>query len=176
MSKLQLKKHLTQLEKDELVALILEAYGARKETKEYFDFYLDPNVDKLQSKYEIAISKEFNRTKRGGYCKARISYVKKQIKEFQAFQPGFQAEIDLLFYTVRYALASEYHTYFSDTLIKGVSALMLQMVDIADLNLCVDQTLMHLRAALSNEEAGSRYFRRFLLDELDAHLSHVAHL
>lgn len=171
MSKTKLKKELAELDKEQLVQLILDAYSARKETKEYLEFFIEPDVEKLQTKYEIAISKELNRVRRGGYCKARISYVKAQIKEFMSFQPGFQAEIDLLFYTISYAMAAESHLHFPETLMRGIGSLVRMILDLSDANYVADKTLMNLRALLSNQQAGSRYFRRYLNDELNSYLS-----
>lgn len=171
MSKLQLKKELAKMEKDQLVELILEAYSARKETKEYLEFFMNPDVGKLQAKYEIAISKELNRVRRGGYCKARISHIKSLVREFSSFQPGFEAEMDLLFYTLCYAMAAESHLHFPETLMRGVASLVRMLMDMADTNLVVDKTVMHLKAVFSNGQAGSRYFRRFLNDELTSYMA-----
>ena len=51
MSKLRLTKEIKQLERHQLEQMILDAYAARKEIKEYFDFFLNPDVDKLIEKY-----------------------------------------------------------------------------------------------------------------------------
>ena len=59
MSKLRLTKEIKQLERHQLEQMILDAYAARKEIKEYFDFFLNPDVDKLIEKYKVAASKEF---------------------------------------------------------------------------------------------------------------------
>ena len=46
MSKLRLTKEIKQLERHQLEQMILDAYAARKGIKEYFDFFLNPDVDK----------------------------------------------------------------------------------------------------------------------------------
>ena len=43
MSKIQLKKELQTMEAPQLREMILEAYSARKEIKEYFEFFLNPD-------------------------------------------------------------------------------------------------------------------------------------
>ncbi len=158
------------MEKDQLVQLILDAYSARKETKEYLEFYMDPDVAKLKAKYEATISKELNRIRRGNYCKARISYIKNQIKEFSSFQPGFQPVMDLMFYTLRFAMMTESYLHFPETLMRGMSSLVKMIVDLADLNLMADKALSDITNLLSDPQAGSRYFRRYLKDELDLHM------
>lgn len=166
MSKVQLKKELATLDKEEIIRLLLDAYDARKETKEYFEFFLNPDVGKLSRKYELAISKELNRTRRGGYSKARISFIRTQLKEFFSFQPGFEAELSLLFYTVSYAMLAEMHLHFSDTLERGIASLFTFILDIADRNMVASQTMERITALLADDQAGSRYFRRFLTGQL----------
>ena len=39
MSKAQLKRHLTKLTKEQVIDVVLELYDARKEAKEYLEFY-----------------------------------------------------------------------------------------------------------------------------------------
>lgn len=171
MSKIQLKKELLGMEKEQLIELILEAYSARKEMKEYFEFFINPDVDKLFEKYKINISKEFNRVRRGGISKARISYIKSQLKEFAGFQPGFKVQINLMLFTLAYAMASESQLHFPDTLIRGISTLMKQIIDFADVNFQVDDTVARIRKILSDPLLGSRYFRRFLTDSLESYLA-----
>lgn len=43
MSKAKLKKHLQSLPKERVIEIMLELYDARKEAKEYLEFYLAPD-------------------------------------------------------------------------------------------------------------------------------------
>lgn len=88
------------MEAPQLREMILEAYSARKEIKEYFEFFLNPDIEHLLDKYQTIILKELRRTKRGSYSKARISFIRKQIKEFSSFQPGYEALLDIRFFTL----------------------------------------------------------------------------
>ncbi len=45
MSKAQLKKHLASLDKSQIIEVVMELYEARKEAKDYLEFYLNPNED-----------------------------------------------------------------------------------------------------------------------------------
>lgn len=165
MPKLQLRKELQKLERHQLEQMVLDAYAARKETREYFDFFLNPDVEKLIEKHKIAVAKEFARSKRG-HSKARISVIKKLLKDFESFHPGFDKEIELQFRTISHALLTETAVYFSDTLMKGIAAIMERMLDTADRNLVADKLLAHLTGLLDDEDAGTRYFRRYLRDAL----------
>ena len=43
MSKTQVKKLLTGMSKEEVIDVVLELYDARKEAREYLDYYANPN-------------------------------------------------------------------------------------------------------------------------------------
>lgn len=60
MSKAQLKKHLSALTKEQIIEVILELYDARKEAKEYLEFYLNPNEDEKLEEYKRIIRDEFS--------------------------------------------------------------------------------------------------------------------
>jgi len=171
MSKILLKKTLMDMEKEQIIDLLLDAYSARKETKEFLEFFINPDVEKLLAKYELSISKEFKRFKHGSYSKARISLIKKLIKEFSSFQPGFQAEIELLFHTVSCAMTAESYLYFPETLIKGISSVVNMIVDIADKNIVADKNILRLKAMFSNPSSGTRHFRGYLNNSLDSYLA-----
>lgn len=69
MSKAQFKKELAGLEKEQLVEMMVDLYSRRKDFKEYFEFFLNPDVKKLTAKYHDLISKELARVKRGARSK-----------------------------------------------------------------------------------------------------------
>lgn len=165
MSKTQLKKEIQSLPREQLELMIIDAYEARKEIRQYFDYFLNPDVEKLTSRYKLEVSKEFSRSKRG-YSKARITNIRRMYKELQGFHPGYDKEIEFLFHTLVTALACERMMNLNDTLIRGIAMLMQQMVELADRNLVADRLLGHLTALLDDEKAGTRYFRRFLREKL----------
>jgi hypothetical protein len=178
MSKVQLKKELLTMNKEELINLILDTYTARKEAQDYLEFFLNPDVNALKEKYKVNITKEFNRVKRGSYSKARISLIRKMLKEFASYAPGFQAELDLLQYTINVAIISERDLYFPETLIKGVSSLIEQLLDIADRNYVFDITLQELREVITTSKLGiSKSFSNYLNKELNTYISgiHLQH-
>ena len=55
MSKVQLKKHLSALNKEQIIEVMLELYDARKEAKEYLEFYLNPNEDEKLEEYKLSL-------------------------------------------------------------------------------------------------------------------------
>jgi hypothetical protein len=83
-----------------VINIILRTYTARKEFKEYYEFFLDPNIEKLNEKYQKAIVTESNRTK-WGYSKLRVSKVRNMLKEYMSFDPGAEYVLDMIFWTIR---------------------------------------------------------------------------
>ena len=161
MSKLQLKKELKAMSREQLEQMILDCYESRKEIKAYLDFFMNPDIGKLMEKYKIAISREMARGKRG-YSKARISVIRNLIKEFSSFQPGFEAETELRVYALSIGLLAETGLRFTDTLINGITQLMMQTLEAADRNMVADRLLERLTAMLDSPHSGTRYFRHHL--------------
>ena len=64
MSKNTLKKELDLMDRGQLVDIILDLYSNRPEAKEYFEFFLNPDIEKLREKVITKAQKEIMRTKR----------------------------------------------------------------------------------------------------------------
>lgn len=169
MGKAQLKKEIQALSREELEHLVLEAYEARKEIKQYFDFFLDPDAAKLSEKYKTAIDKELKRGKRG-HSRARTSIIKRALKDFSSFQPGFEYELDLMFHTIAMAMLAEAQLNFTEAQCNAYGKLLLDMIALADRNLAADKMLIRTASLLENPHSGSVYFRRYLKKLLDENL------
>ncbi len=65
MSKAALKRELKTLTKEEIIDVFLELYDARKEAKEYLEFFLTPNEEAELNRCKAIILAEFF-PKRGG--------------------------------------------------------------------------------------------------------------
>ena len=64
MPKAKLKKHLLSLTKEQITDIVLELYDARKEAKDYLEFYLAPDcnaelVDFPKSRHLPNVEKSF---------------------------------------------------------------------------------------------------------------------
>ncbi len=149
------------MNREQLTGLLLEAYDARKEIKEYFEFFLDPDVDKLVEKTKAIIAKEFSREKRH-YCRARITNVKAAIRDFASFQPGDEQVLSLHFWTIRRAMSEEKRIDFPPALIKSVAGILLAAIKFAEKALLVDHAMSEIDALLGDATAGTIYFRRSL--------------
>jgi hypothetical protein len=100
MSKAKLRKVLETFDQEQLVEIILQAYDARKEFKEYFEFFANPDVNSLTEKFYALVDKEFRRTK-WGYSKARVTKLREYVCEYMSVQPGYEDVIGFYFYILR---------------------------------------------------------------------------
>lgn len=162
MSKTTLKKVLDDLSKEQLAEMILDIYSNRKDAKDYFEFYLNPDVDKLFEKYYIAIYKELHRFKRY-YSAARVSRIKKAIKEFASFSPGENYVLKLYISALRESIAIS--DTFMDQTARSFAQLLKQTIDYANKN-GLFATFLKEFSDIFNNVYCSRYFKRQLTDIL----------
>jgi len=102
MSKTALKKELQGLDADALRGLLIGLYDARKEAREYLDFFADPDVDKLLTRYKAAVDKEIERVTRRR-ARPRMTFVRRLIKNFASLNPGDEWVAELMVHTVETA-------------------------------------------------------------------------
>lgn len=94
MSKTQLKKFLNTLSHEQIMEVVLELYAARKEAKDYLDYFMEPDEEKMLEKYRAVITKEF--LPGPGRVKGRTSRCRKAIKEFTTLHPHPSRIADLM--------------------------------------------------------------------------------
>ena len=173
MSKTQLKKEIASLTKGQLQQLVLEAYTARKEIKEYFDSFLNPDPQALADKFKEAVAKELDRRKRGGISKARISVIKKLIKDFASYQPGFQHEIDFQLFIVAYGMIVEQSLYFPEKLIENLTSFIESALELAERNEVLEDTVGVVTRMTSDADHGTRTYRRYIKSALEHFMSTI---
>lgn len=161
MSKLTLKKELSSLTREQIIDVLLTAYSSNKAIKDYFDFFADPDVDKLYERHQKELTKEILR---GKYRQstARISRLKKTIKNFESFNPGAERIRDLRLWTVSALIEQEKYKDYSDTLINGTLKLLNDTIVYADRNLIFDSTMTIVNQLVKETSDRSRHFRAFL--------------
>ena len=158
MSKAALKKELLTFTGPQLVEVILNAYDASKEAKAYFEFFLNPDVDKLLDKKIDIIAKELTRAKRGT-SKARISHIRKEIKEFEAYGVGPEKTSELI-YAVLCMLIGQYrHLHYPEALLKGTFKLTHDYIVHADSSEILETALENLRKIIENKNIGTASIR-----------------
>ena len=164
MGKLQLKKELATMSHEQIVQVVMDAYSASKEARAYFDFFLDPDVDKLMEKTLTRIDRELARAKHG-HSTSRITQIRREIKSFASYDPGAEHVRDLMLKTLCRILVREKYVYFKETFEKGTRKLIDDIVQYADTHAMVDSTLAALKEISCNPTMGTASFRTRLLSK-----------
>ncbi len=84
------------MSKEHVVKLVLEMYQNNKQTREYLEYWLEPNEKEKLEYYRKVIIEEFYPTRNVLNPKLRFSACKKAITEFRALQPDPPLLADLL--------------------------------------------------------------------------------
>ncbi|MDE6332622.1 MAG: hypothetical protein K2L80_08470 [Muribaculaceae bacterium] len=167
MSKARLKKELEGMTREQLIDIVLNVYTARKEAREYFEFFLDPDCEKLLYKYIEMIRKEVSRSKRGSYAKFKISAIKRMIKDFEGFDPGAEYVLKLRVYTFSAIMMYSRLLYYSDTQDNAAVAMARSILEYSDTHCLYDRAARTLSDILADENASAPYLRQFVRNALE---------
>ena len=118
MSKRDLKKYLTELNKEQLEEQIIELYEKFSPVKVYYDFVFNPKEDKLLQESKVKISHEYFPIKKPNAkwrpkAKMRRSVAQKIIKHFIMIGVDPFVIADIMLYNIEIA-----QTYSSNNFIK----------------------------------------------------------
>ena len=111
MSKAKLKNYLQTLSKEQVIEVMLELYDARKEAKDYLEFYLAPDCNAELEKCKKAIRQEFFPA-RGFSEKPSFAKCRKVISDFQKLKPEPACVADLMLFYIEQGC--EYTVTFGD--------------------------------------------------------------
>ena len=111
MSIVKLKRRLQLLPKERVIEIILELYDARKEAKDYLEFYLVPDSNAELEKCKKTIRQEFFPT-RGFSEKPSFAKCRKVISDFQKLKPEPTCIADLMLFYIEQGC--EYTVTFGD--------------------------------------------------------------
>lgn len=108
MSKALLKKYLGSLNKAEIIQIVLDLYEARKEAKEYLEYFINPNEQRKMEEYKQIIENEFYPKR--GFPKCSFSVCRKAIADYRKLHPSPENLGDLMIFFVEQAcmLTHEY--------------------------------------------------------------------
>lgn len=107
------------------------------------------------------LTKEIGRGKYR-HSTARISRIRKSIKDFESFNPGIERVRDLRIAAINMLVEQERIKNFSDTLINGTLKLLNDTIAYADRNLIFDSTMREIEKCVAEGNDRSRHFRAFL--------------
>lgn len=102
MGKRDLKKYLSELDKEQIADQLLELYEKFPEVKTYYDFVFNPKEEKLIAEAKTKISNEYFPV-RGRRAKLRRSTAQKYIKHFISLGVDAVALADLMLYNLEVA-------------------------------------------------------------------------
>lgn len=87
MSKSQVKKLLSSMSKEDVINVVLELYDARKEARDYLDYYANPDETSELEKFKKIVLKEFDDDiSRNPQC--RFSVCRKALSDFKKLTPS----------------------------------------------------------------------------------------
>lgn len=133
MSKTALRRELLDMPREAIIQVVLDLYAARKEARDYLDFFINPDVDGRLDKARSAIQRELQRTGRNRrHSKARISRITAAIKEFASLQAGFEHEAELRVYAINATLNASLAVQFQPPMINGLRRLMDETISLLD--------------------------------------------
>lgn len=96
MSKATIKKLLKTMPKEEIIGMILEMYDARKEAKEYLEYYAKPDEEGKLEEYKKIITEEFYPTKGRQEPKTRFAVCRKAVLDYKKLKPSADKLADLM--------------------------------------------------------------------------------
>lgn len=166
MSKATLKKELELMDRPQLVEIILDLYSNRPEAKEYFEFFLNPDIAKLRDKVIVKAQKELARTKRGSYSRMRISKIKALDRYFASFNPGCDEVLDMKFRLFNLCVLQSYHVYYTPQINKSITLLLTDMIKFADTAGMFTSLMTKLRTYLTNPFQADAGLKRMIRDTL----------
>ncbi len=164
MSKAKLKKELSQMNDEQLRGIILDAYDARREFKEYFDFFLNPDIEKLREKYDKLFVKEAFRSK-WGRSKARVSVFKKLQSQILGYKLGVEEEMKIRLRIIDLLGQMVHCHYTTETQTRFVTACAKDYIEFGNNNGVADVVLKDLNK-LAYESNYPKEYRNRIADAL----------
>lgn len=110
MSKSAVKKLLSAMSKDDIIKMVLELYDARKEAKDYLDYYVNPDEKAKLEEYKVIIKNEF--FPKRGEEKCRFSICRKAVSDYRKLHPAPENIADLMLFFVEQA--TEFTAMYGD--------------------------------------------------------------
>lgn len=111
MSKAQLKKYIQGLDREHLEEFILDVYSDVKPAKEYLDFFLNPDVDKVVDKTQRAIYSKVYRPNGEPLGRLKFSKINDIMKDFASKLRDPYIVADMMVYLL--TLLCDYGTKYS---------------------------------------------------------------
>lgn len=89
--------------KEDIIRMVLEMYDARKEAKEYLDYYANPDEDCKLKEYKDIIREEFYPANERKEAKLRFAVCRKAVSDYKKLKPSPDKIADLMLFYVENA-------------------------------------------------------------------------
>ena len=166
MSKNTLKKELELLSAEQLRQIILDAYNVNSDFKQYFEFFLNPDIDKFRNNKIELIKKELSRSK-WGVSKARTSVINKIVKEFIAYNVGTEHTIDFINIVLQYVCLYENLAKYKDSHFNYIARLTKTIIEYANANQCADMCIESLSETILQHDQIRRHTKGIVQEAID---------
>jgi len=97
MGIIELKKELNKLEKDKIIAIVVDLYKKNKSVKDFFDYYVTPNEIEAFEKYKEKVFLAFYPKRGFGF---KLKDGKQAISDFKKLEPSSELVSDLMLFYV----------------------------------------------------------------------------
>lgn len=105
MSKAKIKKYLELLSREELVEVITDLYEARKEARDYLEFFMDPDVKGVVEKARKNVSKLYFKNNDRPHKKFNFSEGNKEVRNFLSLGIRGEEASDVMQYNLEEAIS-----------------------------------------------------------------------
>ncbi len=164
MSLTGVKKELKGYSREQLTELIVDLYQAKHlTTREYLEFMLNPDEEKLHSRTLETIEREADRIKRGA-ARFRGTKIKRELQRFDAFGTSAEHRVELRLETLRMLCHTALSYSFSTAQGNYMVKLLLETMEIADRNLMLPKYLRMIKETIA--PGGSTWYNRWIFTEL----------
>lgn len=122
MSKAQLKKYIQGLDREHLEELILDIYSDVKPVKDYLDFFLNPDIDKIVDKTKRTIFSKIFRPNGDPVLRLKFTKINEIMKDFTMKIRDPYMVADMMVYLL--SLLCEYgsHYYHEEPFVNSLVA------------------------------------------------------
>ncbi|MDE6416140.1 MAG: hypothetical protein K2K68_03840 [Duncaniella sp.] len=162
MSKLSVKKAISQFTPEQLRGLILDIYTKYKDAKEFLDFFADPDIEKTADRYREALNKEIYRVHHRQQS-PRISVIKRILKDFSNLEPGFEAEttlrLEVLQRLTKVGCANR--STYRDTLFNGIGKFAADTCTFLERNGIIDEHIGIIREWVADTRSPKSWLNGF---------------
>lgn len=154
---------------EEKTELILDLYAARKEAKDYLEFFLKPDINALKEKSQKVVTKEINRRGKYGYSRPKITNIRNAVKDIDSVHPGEEYSINIRIFIIDELITAVIlGNSYSDASYKSLMKFLTEAVAIANESGFLDDTVESLEHGVDLLKKYSRYETKHLQDILSS--------